>query len=81
MSPPNKSTLQGSNFIRISLISTVDVVYYELHRLRITFRMTLIGILTILLVVSAISSQSYVKKASALFTPMHGIGVMSGWKG
>jgi hypothetical protein len=36
--------------------------------------MTLIGILAILLVVTAISSQSYVKKASALFTPMHGIG-------
>lgn len=36
--------------------------------------MTLIGILAILLMVSTISSQSYVKKASALFTPMHGIG-------
>src|SRR5215472_9712341 len=36
--------------------------------------MTLIGILAILLMVGTISSQSYVKKASAFFTPMHGIG-------
>ena len=36
--------------------------------------MTLIGILAILLMVGTISSQSYVKKASAFFTPMHGVG-------
>jgi len=36
--------------------------------------MTLIGVLAILLMVSTISSQSYVKKASAFLTPMHGIG-------
>ena len=36
--------------------------------------MTVIGILAILLMVGTVSSQSYVKKASALFTPMHGIG-------
>ena len=60
----NKSTLQESNIIRINLISTGERCP---HKFRRTFRMILIGILAILLVVTAISSQSYVKKASALF--------------
>lgn len=41
--------------------------------MRTTFKMILIGILAILVVVT-ISSQSYVKKTSALFSPMYGIG-------
>ncbi|HEY6537347.1 MAG TPA: hypothetical protein VIY08_16360 [Candidatus Nitrosocosmicus sp.] len=50
------------------------------HKLRTTFKMTLSGIIAILLVTTTISSQFYVQKTSAQFTPMHGMGSCSAGK-